>query len=210
MIFNVNVNLALLIGLPALLLLLALLWRKRSPSYWLFFSIFYFYLLLVLVAILFPIPIGARPYASDLRDYLERINLRPFYFGPFAYMEYRQVLINQITNILLTIPFGFGINFIARLKKRYYLWIPIATGAGLEGLQLVANILVRQPYRVIDINDVILNALGVWIGYGIFRLFAWGYLAFYDNLKPKHGGVLAFIYNVAATAQTGKHSTPTG
>lgn len=210
MIHNIDANLVLLTGLPALLLLVALLWRKRSPTYWLSFSAFFIYLLLVLMAILFPIPIGGRPYASELRDYLERINLRPFYFGPFAHLMYRQVLIHQIPNILLTVPFGFGINFITRLKRQHFLWIPLATGAGTEGLQLAANFLVGYPYRVIDINDVILNAAGVWIGYGIFWLFALAYRGIYNRLEHKPGGLLAFIYAAACAAHTGKDTSRAG
>jgi glycopeptide antibiotics resistance protein len=43
------------------------------------------------------------------------------------------------------------------------------------------EILVRAPaiggaYRGVNINDVLLNAVGVLIGYGIFRVFTWLYL----------------------------------
>lgn len=56
------------------------------------------------------------------------------------------------------------------------------------------------PYRVIDINDAILNAFGVLIGYGMFRIFAWLYLRVTQRFASKHRGLTAYIYDVARRA----------
>jgi len=97
-------------------------------------------------------------------------------------------------------PFGFGINFIIPVKKRGLIWLPLAVGLGIEGTELVANLAVGYPYRVVDINDVWMDAVGVLIGYGAFRLFAWVYVAVTDRLNFKPGGLWAYIYSVASHA----------
>ena len=97
-------------------------------------------------------------------------------------------------------PFGIGINFIAQLRMRSYVWLPFAVGLGIEEMQLAENLAVGYPYRVVDINDVWMNAIGVLIGYGAFRLFAWVYVAVTDRLNFKPGGLWAYIYSVASHA----------
>ena len=42
----------------------------------------------------------------------------------------------------------------------------------IEGFQLVENVIYRAEYRVVDINDVILNWIGVGIGFAVFALLA--------------------------------------
>ena len=60
------------------------------------------------------------------------------------------------------------------------------------------TLILRYPYRVVDINDVWLNAVGVLIGYGLFRIFAWLYrLVVPQRPGTKHGGLLAYLYAVA-------------
>jgi glycopeptide antibiotics resistance protein len=49
----------------------------------------------------------------------------------------------------------------------------------------------------VDINDVLLNAVGALIGYGLFKVFAWLYLAIIQPLNIKPRGLLAYIYSVA-------------
>jgi glycopeptide antibiotics resistance protein len=70
-------------------------------------------------------------------------------------------------NILLTIPLGFGIGYFRKPGfLKIWLWA-LGTGIALEGIQLLTK-LVFVSYRVVDINDAIMNALGVLIGYGLF------------------------------------------
>ncbi len=200
----ITADVVFLAGIPLLVISLALLWRRRSKSYLFFFSLFYVYLLLVLIETLFPVPLEASGYSfrHDLASILSHVILRLFYFGPDAPTDFvRFIFYTQlIDNIMLTLPFGFGINFIVRVKPRAMIWLPVAMGLGIEAMQLAANLAVRYPYRVVDINDVWMNAMGVLIGYGAFRLFAWVYVAVTDRLNVKPGGLWAYIYSVASHA----------
>jgi glycopeptide antibiotics resistance protein len=81
-----------------------------------------------------------------------------------------------VYNILLTLPFGFGINFLTRMNVKKIISVSIFLGLGLEIAQLLLSLALRYPYRVVDINDAIINAFGVLLGYGLFKLFAWLYL----------------------------------
>jgi len=162
-------KLDLLIGLFVLVCLLSVFWRqKRRASYILFFSIFWLYLLIVISTVIFPIVINRG--VGDAR-FSPNINLIPFYFGacsiPFSCLE------GVIMNILLTIPFGFGINFLRRVRPKSFLWLAPTTGLVFEFSQLIISLTFKSRFRVIDINDVIFNSIGVLIGFAIFRVFAW-------------------------------------
>ncbi|MFD7525747.1 VanZ family protein [Paenibacillus chitinolyticus] len=45
-------------------------------------------------------------------------------------------------------------------------------GVAIEGAQLVLSLLIRAGYRTVDVNDVLLNFIGVLLGYGCYHLFA--------------------------------------
>jgi glycopeptide antibiotics resistance protein len=79
------------------------------------------------------------------------------------------------------------------MNPKAFIWMPIALGVGIELLQLLISLILRYPYRVIDINDSILNAVGVLIGYGFFRLFSWGFISMTNRFKLEHRGLIAYI-----------------
>jgi glycopeptide antibiotics resistance protein len=124
------------------------------------------------------------------------INLIPFYFGEQHIFDDRD-LIAFAQNILLTIPFGFGILFVSRLRPKDFLWLPLAIGFGIEAAQLIISLILKYPYRVIDINDTLLNALGVLVGYALFRILAWLFIKITPLLKQNPGKWLGFFQEVA-------------
>lgn len=160
----------LLIGLPALAVTLLYLRRRRSGAQLFLLGAFGLYLMLLMAATLLPIDLSPEYRAIMQRDttFAERMNLIPFYFGPFGSLWRSRYML--ISNILLTVPFGLGIGFVARLRPRDLRWLPWAVGFGIEGAQLALGLAQGFPYRVLDINDTIMNALGVLVGYGLFWL----------------------------------------
>lgn len=186
-----------LIGIGVLFsILLVLWWKKRSFSYLLFFSIFWVYLLVVAQTVIFPIAINT-DYSSP--RILPSINLIPFYSGYCSIPKY--CILNVVGNIILTIPFGFGINFLLRVKPRNFLWLAAAIGIGFEFSQLVISLAFRSGFRTIDINDAMLNATGVLIGYILFRAFAWTYLKIAEHFGIKYKWLFADVYAVALQTQ---------
>ncbi len=193
------------IGIIVLFLFLFVLWkRKRNFYFLLFFSIFWVYIMYGFDKVFFPIDISG-PFVDQMRLHtpiMARVNIVPFHFGQYGFTM--QGLISGLYNIVLTIPFGFGLNFISRVKSKDFLIISLFLGVGIELIQLSISLLLRYPYRVVDINDSMSNALGALIGYGLFRLFAWIYLWISQKLTLEHGGLSLYIYDIVNNAQSKK------
>jgi len=197
----------LLFGLILLVILLFLLRRGGSRfSYLFLFSLFWLYLLGVVAATLFPMPLpflaGGQVDRSSAGYILSQINLAPFDYSQFRYESPRYIFAREIlANILLTLPFGFGISFVASVRRKDILWLAPAVGIGIESCQLIAGLILGVNYREVDINDAIMNALGVLAGYGLFMLFA-RYLverAPWHRIRPRELGV--YLYLVARRAR---------
>lgn len=95
------------------------------------------------------------------------INLIPFRFGS----DYAgDLTVKQaIGNLLLGVPLGFGLPFVARLRARAVLLVGALFGVAIEAIQLVLNLLgIASPARTIDVNDALLNATGTALGLGLF------------------------------------------
>lgn len=71
----------------------------------------------------------------------------------------------RVANVALTIPFGFGFGLLApRIGVRRIFVACIAWAVSLELIQLAISLLLGIVYRTFDINDIIDNAFGAWIG----------------------------------------------
>ena len=116
-------------------------------------------------------------------------------FSFIPHIVWRQIF----ENILLTVPFGFGVSFVVGLKPRHFLWLIPAVGIALEGTQFFVMLLLRIV-RTIDIDDVILNGLGVLIGYLLFRVFASLYIRGTQRFGLPRSGLLGYVYDVSARA----------
>lgn len=72
---------------------------------------------------------------------------------------------SQVTgNFLLGLPFGFGLPFVGVRSARWVLAWGLLFALAIEGGQLLLNVLYGFAFRIVDINDVILNFLGVAVG----------------------------------------------
>jgi glycopeptide antibiotics resistance protein len=185
-------------GVGILAILLLILWRrKRTPAYLFCFAVFGFYFLILIGLTLFPMPgvmeYEGLPWRESFAHIFSRINLIPLNYGGF-FPDYSFLVYFEIKgNILLTIPFGFGINFLLPgvLKKRP--WLAFSVGFAIETAQLISMLAWGISYRGVDINDVVWNTLGVFIGWGFFRVFVW----LFSKIKLRFGmptrGFLASI-----------------
>lgn len=74
--------------------------------------------------------------------------------------------LNIVGNIVLLIPIGFIAPFVyQKMTWRTSLVLAVASGLAIELLQVVLHV------GIFDIDDVLLNALGVILGYGVFKVF---------------------------------------
>jgi glycopeptide antibiotics resistance protein len=187
------------VAITFILLIIQFRRRKSWPTI-LCQAVFSVYLLKALDVTFFPVGINGS-YVDNMRTVpiTSFINLIPFYIGQAHLFGVRD-FIDFAENILLTIPFGFGILFVSKLRPKDFLWLPLAIGFGIETAQLIISLILRYPYRVIDINDTLLNAFGVVVGYGLFRIFAWLFFRITQRLKPAPGGWLAYVQEVIGRA----------
>jgi glycopeptide antibiotics resistance protein len=142
--------------------------------YLLAFAIMYVYLCAVINVTQFPI------YASDgMRAAMDGQNVwREMNLIPFQSIR-SSLSTDIILNVILTIPFGFGLPFLIRTEWKKIVLSGIGIGAAVEAGQLISALMIGFTFRHVNIDDVILNLLGTAVGYIIFllvrRLFLRGY-----------------------------------
>ncbi len=185
-----------MVGVVVLIIILLVLHGKKVTIYYLFFfTLFWIYAMCGVDKVFFPIEISG-DFVNSMRtkDILSTINLVPFYFGQYGLSF--QAIVSFIYNIFLTIPLGFGINFLYTMRLRSIFKISVLVGVGIEFTQLVISFVLAYPYRIVDINDVIANALGVWLGYALFCAFGWLFMLLTRKLNIDHKGLSLYIYKV--------------
>ena len=97
------------------------------------------------------------------------------------------IFIEVIQNIILTIPFGFGIDSVAGLEAKNSPYWQFLLGLQIEAARLVISLFVGA-YRTVDITDVILNATGKALVGFARRLFARYIPDSYDDSASKPRG----------------------
>jgi glycopeptide antibiotics resistance protein len=153
---------------------------KKSPAYLIFFTIFYVYLFKVLDYTLFQFQslILLKYFMPDLilsgQTAGEELNLIPLIALTSQDLE------TSLLNILLLIPFGFGLPFITDFRMKKTVLMGALFSIVIELLQLITGVLAKMTFRVADINDVIFNTLGAAIGYMLFV----GFVRLYRHLSP--------------------------
>lgn len=192
--------LTIIIGIVILIILLVYLKIriKVENVYLVFYSIFYLYLMGVLKYTIFPIPLD--PYMAEVMSenttFLNGINLIPFIFKATEYLIHKQVLLN----IVLSIPFGFGISYITKVSKSKLIVLGLLFGVAIEGLQLIISLTIGYTYRYIDINDIVFNFIGTLIGYCIFRFFSIVLIKVVKKFSIELNFILEYIYKIGEEA----------
>jgi glycopeptide antibiotics resistance protein len=141
---------------------------KKSPAYWIFFTIFYVYMAKVLDYTLFQfqslillkyfmpgLMLNGQAVGKSM-NLIPLITLTP------------QDLETSLLNILLLMPFGFGLPFITNFRMQKIVVMGALFSIVIEFLQLITGYIAKITFRVADINDVIFNTAGVTIGYMLF------------------------------------------
>jgi glycopeptide antibiotics resistance protein len=167
--------------------------RKKGFVYLLFFTIFYIYLFKVLDYTLFQFQslLLLKYFVPNLilngQADGETINLIPI----VTLMP--QDLTTSLLNIVLLIPFGFGLPFISNLHMKKVILIGVLFSIIIEVLQLVTGFMARVTFRVADINDVIFNTIGVSIGYILFVKFVRTYRSISHHWEISANPILRYI-----------------
>lgn len=144
--------------------------RKMSKEKIITVCIFIVYLTLVACITLFPILYDEKvEYWGDITWY----NFIPF--GTISNMFSGGLNITAIVqiagNVCMSVPYGIFVMIFIKNKKWWKLLIlAFIFTISIEALQFVIGTVIDNMYRTIDIDDVILNALGAYIGYGLYKI----------------------------------------
>jgi glycopeptide antibiotics resistance protein len=158
-----------------------------------FFTIFYIYLYKVLdyTLLQFQSLLLLQHFVPDLR--LNGVPVgRTVNLIPLATLTLEDVK-TSLLNILMMLPFGFGLPFITNFRMIKTVAIGAFFSIIIEFLQLVTGLLANATFRVADINDLIFNTLGIAIGYMLFVGFARIYRHLLRNRGMSINPVLRYI-----------------
>ena len=94
-----------------------------------------------------------------------RVNLLPL-VNLFDYDSKRDLLLNVIGNAAMFIPSGIVLPIV--YKRLNIFWKVLTTGIGIS----LCIEIIQLPFsvRATDVDDLILNTIGVILGYGIYAL----------------------------------------
>lgn len=167
--------------------------RRKSLVYLLFFTIFYVYLFKVLdyTLLQFQSLILLKYFMLDLilngQTDGKGMNLIPLITLTLGDVK------TSVLNILLLIPFGFGLPFITNLRMKKIVVIGALFSIVIEFLQLITGFMAKLTFRIADINDVIFNTVGVAIGYILFVGFVCVYRHTSHNWEISANPLLRYI-----------------
>jgi glycopeptide antibiotics resistance protein len=156
--------------LALLVLALVLVLRRRVPTVQLFCIVaFCAYLAGVSALTVFPIVLDrhlVHAMRVDGASIAHGLNLVPFKGISAGSYSSSQVA----GNFVLGLPFGFGLPFVGvRSSWKVLVW-GLLFALAIEGTQFALNLAYGFAFRVVDINDVILNFAGVVAGLFAFLL----------------------------------------
>ncbi len=187
----------------ATILLVVLIWlgtsaflllkREKSIVYLLFFTIFYIYLYKVLDYTLLQFQ-----SLLLLQHFLPTLILEGVEAGgavnlvPLTTLT-RGDVNTSLLNILLMIPFGFGLPFITNFGMKQVVVAGLLLSIVIELLQLVTGLMADTTFRIADINDVIFNTMGVAVGYLLFAGFGRLFRLIFPNWTLPANPILRYV-----------------
>lgn len=170
--------------------------KRRSYTYLLFFTIFYIYLYKVLDYTLLQFQ-----SLLLLQHFLPNLRLNGVEAGrvvniiPLATLTMEDVK-TSLLNIIMMIPFGFGLPFITDFRFKKVVITGILLSIAIEFLQLMTGFMANTTFRIADINDLIFNTLGVAIGYILFVGFMLIFHQVFRNRKLSANPILRYIAEI--------------
>lgn len=119
----------------------------------------------------FDIPIQ-KNIIDIFKEYEQGINMVPLK-TIFSYLktgDINVIIVQLLGNFLLLLPMGIYISLmVKKINLKRIIILSILLGSSIEIIQALLGLFIGVRYRSIDIDDIILNAFGFFIGY-LFHL----------------------------------------
>ena len=190
--FNIYTQLASLFFLP-LGLIAAVKKDKINPMRFVLTELFSLYMVIVFALVFLPLP-----SMEEAMHLSYRYQLIPFMFIPNMIKEpCISAVLGVIFNILMTIPFGMFLSYYFGLTKKQVILAGFLLTLIIEVGQLTGLFFLYQgSYRLFDMDDLIQNTFGSYLGYLLVARF--GHLipelSYFDitfvkekvTLRPEH------------------------
>ena len=153
------------------------LWMLKNdkPKYKIIlYCLFIVYIFGVIAQICLPMNYHGIAFWDTIKNYpyREAIYLIPFkqqYFAIDEHDEVLRLLKSYLLNIILTIPFGIFLRLFKKLRIQSVFAIALLVGFSTETIQLVTGLIFGYQLRITHIDDVLMNAIGVVLGYGLIN-----------------------------------------
>lgn len=144
--------------------------KKNNTNNFSVIAIFAFYLLCVFKLTILPIIIIKSSY---IMENLPDVTFTQFVpFKTFMNLRYFDVRSMQVLyNVIMLLPLPIFIELISKKKHTSVnlVLIGFCTSLFIECIQLLIDILTKYPCKVCDIDDLITNTLGVFLGVLIIK-----------------------------------------
>lgn len=168
------IPLILLASLIYLGLLIRHLIQRRTLEEHFIFTVFFVYLVGVIAVCFFPIPIQhsllvAMHHQPWHQSYMAWNPIRSLYLI-FTRDRLHDIAYSIGGNLILLFPLGILLPLVSpAMKTRKVFIIGIGSSIAIEALQLIMDGLFGYAYRSPGMDQVLLNALGYWVGWKMIR-----------------------------------------
>lgn len=164
------------IGFGIYLICLLLFFRKKKPLHNFWLAILFIYLGALWGATISLSPPNMWHYSAKSTAFaIKQIQWVPFVsagnilHNSIRIGNYKEFIRIVGGNFIMLMPLGVLIPLInPRFRLARMVLVAILVPVGIEGLQLVSNILMGNSVRTVEMEDVILNAAGCILAYLIF------------------------------------------
>lgn len=166
-----------LIVYAVILLIIFIVYKaKKTNKYrFCFISLFALYNLFLVKFVILPIIVLFEGGIGSMYDIEgSYTQLIPFNFVS-EYLEGLLGIKQIVGNVLLLVPMVFFVRFIVesnttqKIRRKTFL-ICASVSISIETIQLIIDLITDYPNRVMDIDDFILNSVGILVGIIIFDL----------------------------------------
>lgn len=143
--------------------------NKLSGQKRLWNALFLLYLGLVIDLTIFPIPISEEAFIHIQTQHHFKFSLIPFN-DLINSGFHRQIILQMALNLVLFIPFGLLYPLTSfKFMKKNPLLLGFLFSLTIELIQLITSYF-SLNVRIFDTDDLIMNTLGVLIGYFLFKM----------------------------------------
>ena len=145
--------------------------RKTSKLKLFYVGIIELYVLLLFSVTILPIQIVDSVMLEEKIAFVNYFQLIPFYSIRALFKNHDFLSIQLVGNVILLMPLPILLGYINKKNSFMMLFAKCtAISLGIEIVQLCIDLVLQYPSRVFDVDDIILNAVGILLGILVFYL----------------------------------------